>query len=179
MRKSIILCLAATVLSMGCAWAIKPYESKTKDELKFDVALYGGYNFTGNMPVFGSVIGFEAFFLRADLDIGGTSVNHPLCNKFFPTISPSLGFVIGNKHKAYVMAGFQNYGYIATTDITECAADNFYSDAVHFKVKLGYQCTVWKRLFLSAEVCHLFEKKETGCITFPNSNVRIGAGWKF
>ena len=158
MKKFIILFLSATVLSIGIAEA-KPYDEKTRDEIKFDVSLYGGYNFTGNAPVFGGVVGFEALFLRADLDIGATSINHPLCNKLFPTISPSLGVFFGDKHKVYLMGGVQNYGYIATTQVTNCATDGFYSDGIHFKVKLGYQCTVWKQLFVGVEACHLFNCK--------------------
>jgi hypothetical protein len=178
MKKCIILFLLATIVSVGFVEA-KPYADKTKDELKFDVSLYGGYNFTGDTPVFGTTIGFEAFFLRADLDIGTTTINHQLCNKYFTTFGPSLGFVVGKKHKAYLMGGFQNYGYIETPDVTQCPADRFYSDGFHLKAKVGYQCTVWKQLFLGVEACHLFSSQPKGYTRFSNSNIRLGVGWKF
>lgn len=178
MKKCIMLLLSAMILSVGVVEA-KPYADKTRDELKFDISLYGGYTFTGNSPVFGTVIGIEAFFLRADLDIGATTINHQLCNKYFTTIGPSLGFVVGKKHKAYLMGGFQNYGYIATSDLTQCPVDRFYSDGLYFKAKVGYQCTVWKQLFLGVEASHLFSSQSKGFTRFPDSNIKIGVGWRF
>lgn len=183
MKRIILFMLAAMVLSASSAEARKrlmpPYEERGRDELKFNASVYGGYNFTGDAPVYGGILAFEAYFLRADLDFGWTTINHPLCNKHFSTFGPSVGLFVGDKYKMYAMYGFQTYGYVATTEVTECPTDRFKTDGFHHKIKFGFQATVWERMFVSVELAHLFPIRATGYIYFPNTNARVGLGWKF
>jgi len=181
MRKYIILMLATMVLSAGVLEAklMPSYEKRGYDELKFNASTYGGYNFTSHVPTYGGIFAMELFCLRADLDLGGTTVNHPLCGRHFLTFGPSVGLSVGENHKVYVMYGFQTYAYIGTTDVTECKTDLFDTDLIYKKLKIGYQCTVWKRMFVSIEVSHLFKYHQAGYVYFPCSNANIGIGWKF
>lgn len=180
MKHFIIFLLAATMLSAGAFEAdAKPSYARDKSHLKFDASLFGGYNFTGNGAVYGGTFAVEAFFIRADVDVEGTSVNSPLCKKPFISCGPSIGVFVGKKHKVYAMYGIQNYAAIITTDVTNCARDVFYTDLLHHKLKFGYQAAVWENLFVSAEVCHLVKAKLDGHIMFPYTDAHIGLGVRF
>ena len=178
MKKFIILFLSIMVLSIGMVEA-RPYSERSSKEPKFDVSLYGGYNFAGRAPVFGGLLGVEILFLRADLDVGSTCVNLPNRREFFPTITPSLGFVIGDKHKLYLMGGIQNYSYTSNTTVNECKENKFHYDLIRFKARIGYQCTIWKQLFINAETGYMFSSKHKDDANFVHSNIQVGIGWKF
>lgn len=181
MKRFIIFLLAAMVLSVGAleAKTMPSYKGRGYKDPKFNACIYGGYNVTGNTPVYGGIFAVEVLCLRADLDFGGTTLDHPLCNKHFPTFSPSFGLFIGEKHKFYVMGGLQTYAYVATTMVTNCTEDKFFTDRACAKLKIGYQCAVWKQLFVSLEASHLFKPHQLGYVYFPSSNIHIGVGWKF
>lgn len=183
MKKFIIFLLAATVLSAGSLEAKKrllsPYDQRTREELKFNASVYGGYNFTGAAPVYGGIVAVESYFLRADLDFGGTTINHPLCDKHFTTFGPSLGVFVGENYKMYAMYGFQTYATIATTAVTNCPTDQLYTDNFYHKLKFGFQATVWERMFVSVELARLFPVRKAGFIVFPNTSANVGVGWKF
>ena len=183
MKKFIIFLLAAMVLSASALEArnrlMSPYDQRTREELKFNASMYGGYNFTGDAPVYGGILAFEAYFFRADLDFGWTTINHPLCNKHFSTFGPSVGLFVGEKYKMYAMYGFQTYATIATTCVTKCPTDRLHTDSFYHKLKFGFQTTVWERMFVSVELANLFPIRATGYIYFPNTSANIGVGWKF
>lgn len=168
--------LSAGVLKAKC---MPSYENRAYYDPKLSVSAYGGYNITGNAPVYGGVCAIEVLCFRADFDLGGTTINHQLCNKHFFTLSPSIGLVVGEKHKVYVMYGLQTYAYIATMVVTECEEDRLFTDMAYNKLKLGYQCTVWKQMFISLELSHLFQPHQHGYLYFPSNDVRLGIGWKF
>ena len=180
MKHFIIFLLAATMLSAGAFEAdAKPSYARDKSHLKFDASLFGGYNFTGNGAVYGGTFAVEAFFIRADLDFGGTTINHPLCDKHFTTFGPSLGVFVGENYKMYAMYGFQTYATIATTTVTNCPTDQLYTDNFYHKLKFGFQTTVWERMFVSVELARLFPVRKAGFIVFPNTSANLGVGWKF
>jgi len=176
MKKIMLLLLAIFTLQIAKAGGYKP---KTAEDLNVDLSILTGYNFTGLKPVALINLGFETFFIRADINIGITSVNHLLDKKSFTVFSPSIGVFYGNKHKIYLMGGFQNHAYIATTDVTNCKTDVFCTDGLFGKIKIGYQLLIFKNMFITAEISHFFTQKNNGVTYFPNTNICMGLGYKF
>ncbi|MBQ8870551.1 MAG: hypothetical protein IJ019_04155 [Alphaproteobacteria bacterium] len=155
------------------------YKDKTAEDLKIDLSIFMGYNFTGSKPVASINLGLEAFCIRADIIIGLTSINHPLYKEAFTTFNPSIGIFYGDKHKIYLMGGFQNYAYIATTDVTNCKTDVFCTDGLFGKIKTGYQLLIFKKIFITAEFSHLFTPKNNDVIYFPSTSISVGLGYRF
>ena len=177
MKKYIILVFLFFISSI-CLSAQSYYE-KQRDEVKCEIILNAGYNITGNRPVFGAKVGFEIFCLRADFDIDATYIDHPLSVGKITTVSPSVGVFCGKKHKVYALAGVQCYGLIQTKELTHKQEDYFRSDHIYWITKIGYQYSFFDSFFLCCEAHHLYYKEKAGTIHFPNTNIRIGIGYRF
>ncbi|MBE6450736.1 MAG: porin family protein [Alphaproteobacteria bacterium] len=171
----IIILLFISVFSL----LAQSYEDKQINDVKYDFSLNLGYNITGKCPIIGFKVGFEIFFLRADIDIGTTYLNHPLTDEKITTFSPSAGFFYGKKHKIYALIGVQNYALIKTPDISGLNKNQIRYDHIYGITKVGYQHCIKERFFLCVEAQHLFCALKKGATHLPNTNIRLAVGYRF
>ena len=169
-----IILLFISIISINA----QSYENK-KIDLKYDFSANLGYNVAYNGVIFGAKIGFEFLFLRADVDISGNYLDYSLNLENFTTFSPAIGFFYGKFYKVYALIGFQNYALIQHSVINGSQKDYFRSDHIYGITKVGYQHTIDGRFFLSFEAHYLFCKQKSVNTYFPNTNIRIGVGYRF
>ncbi len=176
---ALCLMLATTALA-GNGKKVAPLD-RDKDVVKVSAIAYGGYNFMESSPLVGGAIAVEAFFIRAELEGGWSYVDTNLApsRKNFGYFSPSVGIVFGKKFQYYLMGGATTWCYIATTEVTECAQDRFFSDLFRWKVKSGFNITFGKRIFLNIEGGYVFNSQSPRYITFNNAYTRLGIGYRF
>ncbi|MBQ8870552.1 MAG: outer membrane beta-barrel protein [Alphaproteobacteria bacterium] len=175
--KNIIIIISIFLSSVSlCA---QSYEDKQKNDIKYDFSVNLGYDITNNGAILGAKIGFEFFFLRADIDICGAYLDHPLNFEKITTFSPSAGFFYGKNYKVYALIGFQNYAIIQPRIVNEIQTNYFRLDHIYGVTKIGYQHTFDERFFLSLEAHYLFCKQKETYTYFTNTNVRIGVGYRF
>ena len=170
MKKIIITTL---VLLFPLTLSAFPY--KDKIDAKSDFSVYAGINVADPSPVFGLKIGVEYAYFRASLDISRTYMHHYLSDEFITTVNPAIGLVYGDKYKAYLMIGVQNYGYI--NDLKN--SNYFRSDHIYGVVKAGYQHLINHIFFINFEINHLFHDKKSMVTHFPNTNLCFGFGFRF
>lgn len=153
------------------------------DLLKFSILAYGGYNILENAPLGGIAVGFNCYCIRAEADIGFSSLETPtLATKkhYLAYFSPAIGLAFGDKYEFYAMVGFMNWGYVLTTKVTECEGDIFSKSLLHCRLKVGSNIMVSKKLFINADLSYLIPKNaKLGYIYFDHLALRVGIGYRF
>lgn len=179
--KRIIALVSVMLVSINALVANAQFRGE-KDVLKVSAIAFGGYNFSEQQPLGGFAVGLNAFCLRAEVEIAWTQLDSYVSTspKRFICFNPSIGVSVGNKHEFYAMFGYTNFGYVQTTEVTECRKDRFLSDLVHLKTKAGCNFALGKRFIINAELAYVIPRPErTGYVYYKNLAVRTGIGYRF
>ncbi len=185
--KKIIILVVAMVTTIVAVQAQEYTSWKApKDDpdlLRASVLAYGGYNFLEKAPTGGVALGVNCYCLRAEVDIGVSAIKTPTLDRKRHNLmyfSPSIGVAFGDKYEFYGMVGYTSWGTILTTQITECSKDKFSADFLHWRLKVGSNIMVSKRLFVNAELSYMIPKNpEFGYVYFENLMLRVGVGYRF
>ncbi len=186
--KKIIFIVVAAMFALTTAAQAQNYKSwkAPKDEpdlLRASALAYVGYNFLENAPMGGVALGLNCYCVRAELDFGFSSLKTPTLEKKRHSLgyfSPSIGLSFGDKYEFYGMVGFTTWGYIATTEVTECAKDKFHKDLVHCRLKVGSNIMISDKFFVNVDLSYMIPKSsEVGYVYFDNLALRAGIGYRF
>ena len=182
--KKIISLAALMLVSINAfvATANAQFRGDDKSLLKVSANAFGGYNFLEKQPIGGFAVAFNAFCFRAEVEFSWTQLDTYVSEnpERFMCFNPSVGVSFGNKHEFYAMLGATNFGFIETTEVSECSKDRFYSDLFHLKTKAGCNFALGKRLFINTELAYILPKHENaGYVYYQNLALRAGLGYRF
>lgn len=166
----------------ACTLANAQFRGDDRSRLKISTTVFGGYNVLEDQPVGGLAVAFNAFCLRAEIELGWTKLNTYLSDKpkRFAYFNPNIGLSFGNENEFYAMVGATNFGYIMTTEVSECNSDKFLYDLFHLKTKIGGNFAVGGNFILNVELACIVPQREcAGYVYYDGLFLRVGAGYRF
>ncbi len=156
------------------------------DSVKPSVIVFSGANVLEPAPIYGAAVGLNCYFLRAELELGGSWIDPGATRKNLLYFSPSIGVAhtFAERYEVYLMSSWINWGYTILEGAPEnnCGHDVFEKDMFHWRVKLGTNINFSKdkRWFVNAEVGYMFPKPtDSYHISYDNLSVRLGVGYRF
>lgn len=186
MKKIVILAaiIMGMVISAKAQNASENYWSD--DAIKASVIAFSGANVLEPAPIYGAALGLNCFFIRAELEFGGSWIDPGASfsrkNLFY--FSPSIGVAhtFAEKYEVYLMSSWTNWGYTTLEEApnNHCGHDVFEKSLFHWRMKLGTNINFTKKWFVNTEVGYMFPKsEEAGYIYYDNLSVRVGIGYRF
>lgn len=156
------------------------------DTIKASAIGYVGANFSEPAPIYGAALGLNYYFVRAELEFGGTSIDPGMgfSKRSFFYFSPSIGLshTFAKRYELYLMSSWINWGYTILKEApnNECGRDVFDTDFFHWRVKLGTNINFYKKWFANVELGYMFPKAErVGYVRYKNLSLRVGVGYRF
>lgn len=178
----VAMCFMAATVSAQSAKS----EYWKDDAIKASVILFSGANVLEPAPIYGAAVGLNCYFLRAEFELGGSWIDpgYSLSRKHLLYFSPSFGVAhtFKKKYEVYLMSSWTNWGSTTLKDapINNCGHDVFDRDLFHWRLKVGTNIAIHKKLFVNADVSYMFPKsKSTGIVYYDNLMIRLGIGYRF
>ena len=152
---------------------------------RFHVAptVYGGYNCLESTPVAGIAIPVYAGLIRAEAELSYNMHDTSLGHYNYFTYAHYFGMQYGNdKIKGYALIGATTWPCITRVGAPYYQGDEDYFSVcdIQGKIKCGVDVTLYKKLFLNAELGYVLVSDGGQYYeTFNQLAVRIGIGWRF
>jgi len=184
MKKFIfLLAVLFTMVTAAQAQNYSSWRAPKDGSLRASLLAYGGYNFLEEAPAGGVAVGLNLYCLRAEVDLGFSSIDTPSLDQKHHNLmffSPSVGVSFGNKFEFYAMVGCINWGSISTRAVTECGKDKFSSDLFHWRLRAGSNIMVSRKIFVNVDLSYMIPKDaKDGYVYFDNLMLRAGVGYRF
>lgn len=185
MRKIVIL-MFAVMMAATSTRAQAQSDYWKDDRLKASVIVFSGANVLEPAPIYGAALGLNCYFLRAEIEFGGSYIDpgYSFSRQHLMYFSPSFGLAhtFCDNYEVYLMSSWTNWGHTTLKDApnNQCGHNVFDKDIFHWRIKVGTNITLWKKLFANVEVGYMFPKSEkSGYVQYDNLTVRAGIGYRF
>lgn len=182
--KKFLLLMFAVMMTAASVSAQSDYWKD--DRLKASVIVFSGANVLEPAPIYGAALGLNCYFLRAEIEFGGSYIDpgYSFGRQHLMYFSPSFGLAhtFRDNYEVYLMSSWTNWGLTVLDDspANKCGHDVFEKDIFHWRIKAGTNITVWKKLFANAEVGYMFPKHYgEGQTGYKNLTLRVGIGYRF